>query len=135
MTGALELSELTAEDADHVAATLERKFVTMTSAEAYDRLRGARVPCEIPAKEPYMPKLFWEDWAVQSGQVFVQDDSMHGPIREVGLYMHLSDTPGQRKGPAARLGHHTAEVLRELGYSDERITALAAEKAVYCEPR
>jgi crotonobetainyl-CoA:carnitine CoA-transferase CaiB-like acyl-CoA transferase len=134
MTDALELSELTAEDPDHVAATLDRKFVTMTSAEAYDRLRGGRVPCEIPAKEPYVPKLFWEDWAVQSGQVFVQDDSMHGPIREVGLYMHLSDTPGQRKGAAARLGHHTAEVLRELGYSDERITALAAEKAVYCDP-
>ena len=42
----------------------------------------------------------------------------------------LSGTPGKLRRPAPALGQHTREVLREIGYSDARIAALAAEGVV-----
>ncbi len=120
-------------DAERLAATLAGHFAAMSSAEAFAKLRGLGVACEVPATEPMVPKLFFEDWAIESGRVFLHPQSMHGAIREVGLYIHLSETPGLKKGPAPRLGQHTAEVLRELGLSGERIAELAAKKAILCD--
>jgi crotonobetainyl-CoA:carnitine CoA-transferase CaiB-like acyl-CoA transferase len=53
------------------------------------------------------------------------------PVRLLGVPVKMSRTPGdvaQRPGPV--LGEHTAEVLRGLGYDDERIAALEAAGAV-----
>ena len=38
--------------------------------------------------------------------------------------MKMSDTPGAIRRPAPQVGEHTAEVLREAGFSDEEIAAL-----------
>jgi len=131
---ALALPEgLQAGDDAALVTLLSEKFASMTAAQAFDRLREAGVACEIPASEPQMPKFFFEDWAMEQGLVFEHPESIHGPIREVGLYMHLSDTPGLKKGPAARLGQHTREILAELGYDESRIDALITSGAVYAE--
>jgi len=122
-----------AANADELAVEIARCLAALTSAQAEKVLREHGVPCEVPRAEPGAPKLFWADWALASGLVVEQPQSMWGPIREIGLYMHLSDTPGQHKGPAPRLGQHTSELLHELGYSDERIAQLAAKRAVYCD--
>jgi alpha-methylacyl-CoA racemase len=53
------------------------------------------------------------------------------PVRLLGVPVKLSRTPGdanRRPGPA--LGEHTDEVLRALGYDDERIAALKDGGAV-----
>jgi crotonobetainyl-CoA:carnitine CoA-transferase CaiB-like acyl-CoA transferase len=115
-----------------LAEEIAARLAGMTSAQAKSLLRENKVPCEIPANEPMEPKLLLEDWARASGLVVDQADSPWGPISEFGLYMHLADTPGQHKGAAPRLGQHTQEILRELGYNDERIGQLSAQNAVYC---
>jgi crotonobetainyl-CoA:carnitine CoA-transferase CaiB-like acyl-CoA transferase len=127
-------NNLAAGDAEGVARELTARFAASTAEAACSLLRQNGVACEIPAKEPMVPKLLLQEWAQTSGRVFVQAESMYGPIREVGFTMHLSDTPGQRKGTAPRLGQHTAEILTELGYSSERIADLAARKVILCEP-
>jgi crotonobetainyl-CoA:carnitine CoA-transferase CaiB-like acyl-CoA transferase len=119
--------------ADDLVSELSERFAALTSARAAALLREQRVHCEIPSSEPVEPKLFFEDWALKSGLVVEQPTSMWGPIREIGLYMHLSETPGQHKGPAPRLGQHTREILRELGHSEARIDELAAKRAVFCD--
>ena len=53
-----------------------------------------------------------------------------GRIRMVGPAVKLSLTPARIERPSPRLGEHTAEVLRDIGYGDEEIRALAANGAV-----
>ena len=48
----------------------------------------------------------------------------HGTVREVGLPIKLSETPGAVVSAAPRLGQHTEEVLLGLGYTGERIAEL-----------
>ena len=49
----------------------------------------------------------------------------HGPIHTVKSGVNLSDTPFQVSALPPELGEHTAEILRELGLSAERIGELA----------
>jgi crotonobetainyl-CoA:carnitine CoA-transferase CaiB-like acyl-CoA transferase len=50
-----------------------------------------------------------------------------GKIRMAGLPVKLSDNPGSIRRHAPLLGEHSAEVLSELGVSEERIAALLAK--------
>jgi len=53
-----------------------------------------------------------------------------GPTRALGCPVHFSATPPRIDRPAPLLGEHTREVLRESGYSDAEVDALAAEGVV-----
>ncbi|MCX8003927.1 MAG: CoA transferase, partial [Burkholderiaceae bacterium] len=48
-----------------------------------------------------------------------------GHTRALGCPLHFSATPTAIERPAPLLGEHTREVLREAGYSDAQIAALA----------
>jgi crotonobetainyl-CoA:carnitine CoA-transferase CaiB-like acyl-CoA transferase len=53
------------------------------------------------------------------------------PVRLLGVPVKMSRTPGDaNRGPGPGLGEHTDDVLRSLGYDDERIAALKASGAV-----
>ena len=46
-----------------------------------------------------------------------------GSIRNIGVPVKLSDTPGSVRTPAPLLGQHSDEVLCQYGYADTDITA------------
>lgn len=50
--------------------------------------------------------------------------------RGTGIPVKLSRTPGQVQGPAPRLGEHSREVLRELGYDEAQIDAFVRSGVV-----
>ena len=60
----------------------------------------------------------------------VQDHSEAGAVDMVNIPVRLSDTPGGLRSPAPVLGQHTGEVLQELGFGDETIARLRADKVI-----
>jgi crotonobetainyl-CoA:carnitine CoA-transferase CaiB-like acyl-CoA transferase len=120
---------------DELTALLEQRFAELSADEAFNRLDGHGVPCEVAVKDPYLPDFLWDEWAVESGRVFEQHHPVWGWIREFGLSIHLSDTPGLNKGPSPLLGQQTREILAELGYGDDRIEGLVASVCVQSQPK
>jgi crotonobetainyl-CoA:carnitine CoA-transferase CaiB-like acyl-CoA transferase len=53
-----------------------------------------------------------------------------GPTKALGCPIHFSATPARIDRPAPLLGEHTRELLRECGYADGEIDALAADGVV-----
>jgi crotonobetainyl-CoA:carnitine CoA-transferase CaiB-like acyl-CoA transferase len=52
-----------------------------------------------------------------------------GPVRQLGVPVKLSRTPGKPEQPGPALGEHTDEVLQSLGYSSEEIETLKTSGA------
>jgi alpha-methylacyl-CoA racemase len=60
----------------------------------------------------------------ERGMVVEVEQPEIGPVRLVGNPIKLSRTPGDPTRPAPAFGEHTAEVLREAGYSEEEVAAM-----------
>jgi len=78
---------------------------------------------DIPCAPVSRREEFMEDPQVRHNQMIVEiDDPRAGKTRQMGIPVTLVDNPGQIKGSAPRLGEHSQDVLRELGYSDKKIS-------------
>jgi crotonobetainyl-CoA:carnitine CoA-transferase CaiB-like acyl-CoA transferase len=53
-----------------------------------------------------------------------------GRIKNIGIPVKLSETPGAIRRPAPTLGQHTDQVLSELAFTSEDIAALRAARVV-----
>ena len=73
----------------------------------------------------------FDDPQVQHRQMLVaHESSTHGTVRQAGIGLKLSDTPGSVRHIGPQLGQHTADVLAELGYSQEDVTHLRDQAVV-----
>ena len=57
-----------------------------------------------------------------------------GMMSMAGLPIKMGESPGSIRLPPPRLGQHTAEILREMGYAQERIETLAEQGAIGLDP-
>jgi crotonobetainyl-CoA:carnitine CoA-transferase CaiB-like acyl-CoA transferase len=71
------------------------------------------------------------DPQVRARKMIVELDTPEGrKVKQVGISVKLSETPGSIRSLAPTLGQHTEEVMHGLGYSDEQIEKWRADGSV-----
>ena len=110
----------------HIFATIEQWTQTKTKFEAMEILNQYDIPCG--------PILSMEEIAAEpslraTGTVVEVDHPTRGKYLTVGNPIKMSDSPSDvTRSPL--LGEHTDEILAELGYSKDQITALREARAI-----
>jgi formyl-CoA transferase len=99
-----------------------------TRAEALARLEQAR----IPAGAVNSPREVLEDEIINAAEPFheVEYPGVKTPVPVVKSPVFLSRTPPSIERRPPRAGEHTDEVLREIGYTQERIAQLREQGIV-----
>jgi formyl-CoA transferase/CoA:oxalate CoA-transferase len=118
---------LTAEETEVVATEVPRLFASRPRDEWRERLRAHDV-CAIPVLR--QGEALAEPQTVHNQVAIVLDDPELGPVTQVGVAARLAASPGRVNGPAPRVGEHTDEILRELGYDDEVIAEMRADGVI-----
>jgi formyl-CoA transferase len=99
---------------------------TKTKLEAMDILNTHDIPCGPILS---MKEIAEEPSLRATGTVVEIDHPTRGRYISVGNPIKMSDSPSEVKR-SPLLGEHTDQVLVELGYSQDQIAALRAEKAI-----
>ncbi len=95
------------------------------------RLKAAAVPCS-PINR--IDRVVAEEQVRARDMVVQLELPELGTMRMAGLPLKFSETPGRIERHPPRLGQHTVEVMRRLGYTDEAINELAARGVVGVDP-
>lgn len=86
---------------------------------------------EVPCGQVRTVKEALELEQTQAREMVVEmEDELRGRIKMLGIPTKLSATPGSVQRMPPLLGEHTEEVLKELGYTDEKIRVLKSENVV-----
>ena len=111
-------------------ATLEQVFLTQTAIQWRRRLNDAGVPAEIALNTVDGEMVLFDEDNVRLGVVAETQHPELGRLRQVGNLIRFSDTPSTVLHTPPRPGEDTLELLRWLGYDEERIDALTADRVV-----
>jgi len=116
-------------------AWLDAEIEAWTSARTPDDVLAAMERAEVPASRIYsVADIVADPQYAARGMIREVPLPGGGTLKVPGVVPKFSKTPGgfSRGGP--RLGEHTREVLRDLGYDDAAIEALRASRVVELAP-
>jgi len=107
-------------------------LLTRTTAEWLELLNRA----DIPAMPLNSPDALVADAHLEATGFFTfVEHPSEGRLRQIAFPSTWSATQPQCSRPVPRLGEHSVEVLREIGYSEERIDALLRSGATASDRR
>ncbi len=115
------------EKRDEIFALTRAKLEDRSTAEWLDAFSAAG----IWAGPVYGYEDLVNDPQIAHNKTFIEyDHPTEGHIKAPGFPMRFSKTPATVERGAPLVGEHTAEVLRQAGFSDERIATLAQSGAI-----
>lgn len=112
---------------DELARLLGARLRLRTTAEWLTDLDAAGIPAG-PIRS--IAEMASDPQTLAREMVVELDHPVAGRTRALGVPVKLGTTPGAVRLPAPTFGQHTREVLREHGFADAEIDALAAEQAI-----
>jgi crotonobetainyl-CoA:carnitine CoA-transferase CaiB-like acyl-CoA transferase len=107
---------------------LSQIFLTKSRDEWFELLTKADVPV---GKVLDMDELFSDPQILHRQMVIELNHPKFGKVKQIGIGIKLSDTPGAVRTLAHRLGQDTDEVLSGLGYSQSEMKDLRQQGAIY----
>ena len=115
-------------------AVLSERMARWTVERSTEEALGALAAARIPAGPVLSPQ-----GALDHPQVAAMGLIEPVEIARLGLTapllrppVNLAETPATIRRPPPAVGEHSVEVLREIGYTDSEIDALAADGAIRC---
>ncbi|MBI1734543.1 MAG: CoA transferase [Candidatus Rokubacteria bacterium] len=112
---------------DGARREVESIIRTKTRDEWYDLL----VKADVCVGKVYDAEEVPDDPQIQHRQMVVEvEHPTQGRVKQFGIAIKMSDTPGTIRRAAPTSGEHTDHVLKDLGYGGEEIASLRARGVV-----
>ncbi len=110
-----------------ISSYLQEVFLTRTRDEWFEFLSDKNVPV---AKVYTLAEVANDPQIIHRQMIVEIDHPSLGKIRQPGIAIKLSETPGRIRKLAPSPGEHTDEILKGLGYTDRQIKQLRRHKVV-----
>ena len=110
-----------------ISVYLKQLFLTRTRDEWFEFLSQK----DVPVGKVYSLDEVFADPQVLSRKMLIEvEHSTEGKIKQPGISIKLSDTPGKVRSLAPLPGEHTSEILAGLGFTQQKINKLRQEEIV-----
>ena len=111
---------------NEIAAFFKKKFLLRTRDEWFELLSAADIPV---SKVLALDELEF-DPQIQARHMILETGFGGEKIKQPGISIKLSQTPGQIRSPSVLPGENTSEILAALGYSNQEILELKRENVI-----
>jgi len=110
-----------------LSAILEPVFAAGPVQHWLDLLDKAGVPC---TRVNYFREMFDNQQFQESGLIAGHESADLGPLKQLGMVLKLSETPGHLQRAAPGLGQHNDEILAENGYTPDQIEQMRTKGVI-----
>lgn len=100
------------------------------AAELVAALSNAGVPADLVRFDDAMNQFFDEPQNRELGLISILSHPLYGRIEQPGAYWDFEDRPIIFERPCPTIGQHSDEILTQLGYSAEEISAFRAQEII-----
>jgi len=115
------------EEKDWVISQLTEIFMTQTKEEWFQLMKSKDIPI-TPVLE--LDEVFSDPQVVHRRMMVEVDHPRLGKVKQAGIGMKFSETPGEIRNTAPLPGQHTEDILTDLGYSREEIDRVRKAGAI-----
>lgn len=112
---------------EEIKKELDRIFATKTQKEWLDILMKGDT-CATAVQT--LDEVFADPHVLHRKMVVETKHPLAGRVRQIGIPIKFSETPGEIRTPAPEMGEHTEEILKRMGFREEDIQRLRKEGVI-----